>query len=133
MPGSHQAFRAAVTSLCISALIEVGGNRPEIIKSLDRAEEWLFQNLPHVRRTATGYPPSEEVPDAFYNVWTHAYSIQALVRMLGRKPDDAERGRKIHELIKQQIDMLDRYEVVDGGWGYYDYKDHNEKTRRILQ
>ena len=80
VPGAHQAFRAAVTSMCISALIETGGDRPEVVKSLDRAEAWLFQNLPHVRRAT---------PDAFYNVWTHAYSIQALVHMLGRKPDDA--------------------------------------------
>jgi hypothetical protein len=118
VPQSHQAFRAAVTSLCISALIEVGGQRPEIIKSLDRAEDWLFQNLPHVRRAT---------PDVFYNVWTHAYSIQALVRMLGRKTDDADRARKIHELIRQQIDLLDRYETVDGGWGYYDFKAHTKK------
>ena len=60
-------------------------------------------------------------PDTFYNVWTHAYSIQALTRMLGRKPDDAERQRRIRELIEQQIGMLDRYEVVDGGWAYYDF------------
>jgi hypothetical protein len=111
VPGAHQAFRAAVTSLCISALIETGGNRPEVADSLDRAESWLFQNLPHVRRATA---------DTFYNCWTHAYSIQALVRMLGRKPDDAERNKKIRELIRQQFDMLDRYEVVDGGWAYYD-------------
>jgi len=127
VPGAHHAFRAAVTSLCISALIEVGGDRPEVGKSLDRAEAWLFQNLPHVRRDATGFRPSPEVPDTFYNVWAHAYSIQALVRMLGRKPDDAERGHKIHELIRQQIDMLDRYEVVDGGWAYYDLKNITKK------
>ena len=118
VPGSHQAFRAAVTSMCISALIEVGGDRPEIVKSLDRAEAWVFQNLPHVRRAT---------PDVFYNVWTHAYAIPALVQMLGRKTDDAQRATKIHELIKQQIDLLDRYETVDGGWGYYDFKAQTKK------
>jgi hypothetical protein len=118
VPGSHQAFRAAVTSLCISALIETGGNRPEVADSLDRAEAWLFQNLPHVRRATA---------DTFYNCWTHAYSIQALVHMLGRKPDDAERNKKIRELIRQQFDMLDRYEVVDGGWAYYDFKYGSKK------
>ncbi|MBM4042968.1 MAG: hypothetical protein FJ290_31145, partial [Planctomycetes bacterium] len=30
VPGSHQAFRAAVTALCVSALIEVGDQRPEV-------------------------------------------------------------------------------------------------------
>ncbi len=118
VPGAHHAFRAAVTALCISALIETGGNRPEVIKSLDRAEAWLFVNLPHVRRAT---------PDAIYNVWTHAYSIPALVEMLGRNPGDAERSKKIHELIRQQFDMLERYEVVDGGWAYYDFKTGSKK------
>ena len=30
MPGAHQSFRGAVTSLCISALLEVGGDSPEV-------------------------------------------------------------------------------------------------------
>jgi hypothetical protein len=118
VPGSHQAFRAAVTSMCISAMIEVGGDREDINKSLDRAEAWLFAHLPHVRRAT---------PDVFYNVWTHAYAIPALVDMLGRKTGDAERAKLIHELIKQQIDLLDRYETVDGGWGYYDFKAQTKK------
>lgn len=117
-PGSHHAFRAAVTSLCISALIETGGDRPEVAQSLQRAEDWLFDELPRVRRAE---------PEVFYNSWAHAYSIQALVRMLGRQPDDETRGRKIRDLIAQQIDMLDRYEVVDGGWAYYDFE---AQTRR---
>ena len=118
VPGAHQAFRAAVTAMCISALIETGGNRPEVIASLDRGETWLLDNLSHVRRAT---------PDTFYNSWTHAYGIQALVRMLGRKPDDAERRQRIRELIEHQIDMLGRYEVVDGGWAYYDF---NAMTRK---
>ena len=118
VPGAHQAFRAAVTALCISALIETGGSGPEVAGALDRAEAWLFTNLPRVRRAT---------PDTFYNSWTHAYGIQALVRMLGRRPDDAERCRRIRELIEQQIDMLERYEVVDGGWAYYDFNAHTQK------
>ena len=38
VPSAHQAFRAAVTSLCISALIEVGTDSPEVPPALDRAE-----------------------------------------------------------------------------------------------
>ncbi len=118
VPGAHHAFRAAVTSLCISALIETGGDRPQVAQALDRAEQWLFDELPRVRRAD---------PEVFYNSWAHAYSIQALVRMLRREPDDEMRGRKIRELIAQQIDMLDRYEVVDGGWAYYDFEAHTRK------
>src|SRR3989304_3289861 len=46
VPGAHQGFRAAVTSLCICALIDSGGDRPEVTQALDRAEIWLFEHLP---------------------------------------------------------------------------------------
>ena len=107
VPGAHLAFRAAVTALCISALLEVGGDGPEVARAVDRGEAWLFDHLKSVRRDS---------PDCIYNNWTHAYSIQALVRMLHRRPADPERCRKIRELIEQQIGMLGRYECVDGGW-----------------
>jgi hypothetical protein len=118
VPGAHHAFKAAVTAMCISALIETGGDRKEIQESLDRAEEWLFKNLSKVRR---------QTPDALYNIWTHTYGIQALVRMLDRKPGDAGRARRIKELIEHQIGMLDRYETIDGGWFYYEMKAQNKK------
>ncbi len=59
-------------------------------------------------------------PDTIYNVWGHAYGIQALVRMLRRHEGDAARCARIRELIAGQIELLERYETVDGGWGYYD-------------
>ena len=80
--------------------------------ALDRAEQWTFAHLPKVRR-ATG--------DTMYNCWTHMYAIQALVRMLGRKADEPDRRQKIMALMQHQIGMLDRYELVDGGWAYYDF------------
>jgi hypothetical protein len=118
IPGAHHAFKAAVTSMCISALIETGGNDAAVTSALDRGEAWLFEHLPKVRRAT---------PDVFYNVWAHAYSIQALTRMLGRKPNDAGRHQRIRELIRHQIGMLNRYEVVDGGWAYYDFDYHTQK------
>ncbi len=110
-PGAHHAFRSAVTSLCISALIEVGEDDKRVTEAIDRGEAWLFEHLPRVRR-ATG--------DAIYNSWAHAYSIQALVRMLNRRPDDQERVRRVRKLMESQLDLLQRYECVDGGWCYYD-------------
>ena len=118
VPGSHHAFRAAVTSMCISALIEAGGEDTEALKALDRAERWLFEHLPDVRRAT---------PTAIYNNWAHAYSIHALARMLGRSPNDKQRCGKIRGLMEQQIDMLGRYECVDGGWAYYDFDYHTQK------
>ena len=115
IPGSHQAFRAACTALAISALIETGAgptNSPAH-PALLRAETWLFKNLPRVRR-ADGV--------AIYNVWTHGYGIQALVRMYRRADGDEPRRAEIRQLILQQMDLLRRYESVDGGWGYYDFR-----------
>lgn len=114
IPGAHDAFRAAVTALAILALYESGGERADVRVALDRAEAWLFENLDDVRR-ATG--------DAIYNVWTHCYGLQCLVQMEQRTPvEAAERRQRIQQLIALQFDMLARYESVDGGWGYYDFR-----------
>jgi hypothetical protein len=113
VPGAHQAFRAAVTALCVSALLEVGGPSPEVSRAVDRGEQFLFEHLKAVRRGS---------PDSLYNNWTHIYAIDALVHMLHRRPGDAERTRKIRDLIQNQLGMLQRYECVDGGWAYYDFE-----------
>jgi hypothetical protein len=119
IPGAHQSFRAAVTSLCISALLEVGGKSPEVEHAVDRAEDWLMENIPKVRRNSE---------DALYNVWAHAYSIDAMCHMLRRHPKDHARVRKIRALIEQQIAMLARFECLTGGWAYYD--DFDYQTQR---
>ena len=113
VPGAHDAFRCATTSLCIAAMLEAATDNPKAMKAVDDAETWLFEHLDELKR-ATG--------DAIYNVWGHAYSIQALVRMRDRFPDDTDRVARIDDLIRLQFDMLTRYESVDGGWGYYDFR-----------
>ncbi|MBC8290139.1 MAG: terpene cyclase/mutase family protein [Planctomycetes bacterium] len=112
VPGAHHAFKTGTTALCIAALIESGSDDPKVKKSLDRAEQWLTNYLPRLKRAN---------PTAIYNVWGHAYSIQALVRMHRRHEDKGTRDR-IAELIRMQFDRLTRYESVDGGWGYYDFR-----------
>lgn len=74
-PGSHRAFRLAVTSLSTAALIENKGNDPAYAKIVRRGEDHLLERLPYLRRAT---------PVAIYNVWAHAFGIQALVRMRGR-------------------------------------------------
>jgi hypothetical protein len=118
VPGAHQAFRAAVTSLGISALVETGYDDPPVVEAIDRAEAWLLEHLPHVRRAT---------PDAIYNNWAHAYSIQALVRMFKRHQGDKKLQKRIRALIDQQLDLLERYECVDGGWCYYDLNAHTQR------
>jgi hypothetical protein len=118
VPGAHQAFQGAVTALCVMALIEAGGDSDEVRKAVERGEAWLMENLPKLRRAT---------PDALYNIWGHCYAIQAFVRMHQRLPDDAERRRKLEGLIREQMELLDRYESVDGGWGYYDERVGSQK------
>ena len=63
-----------------------------------------------------------DTPDVIYNIWGHAYGIKALVRMYKRLPNDEARKKKIEEAIRLQINLLERFESVDGGWGYYDFR-----------
>lgn len=113
IPGSHDAFKAAVTAMALQSLIDSGGDRADVQQAIDRGEKWLVEHLPQVRR-ANG--------DAIYNIWTHCYAIPALIRLIARRPNDAAHREKLKGIIELQFDLLSRYESVDGGWGYYDFK-----------
>jgi hypothetical protein len=113
VPGAHHAFRAGTTSLCLAAMIEVASDDPEARKSIERGEQWLYDHIEDLRR-ASG--------DALYNVWGHGYAIQALVRLYDYRSGDTDRQQKIESLIRDQFEKLQRYESVDGGWGYYDFR-----------
>ncbi|EMI19482.1 putative secreted protein, partial [Rhodopirellula maiorica SM1] len=114
VPGAHHAFRTATTSLCLSALIECADEDDEAAQAaIEKGEAWLVEYLPRLRR-ADG--------TAIYNVWGHLYSIEALVHLHNRHADDSEKIAQIRSLIQQQYDMLRRFESVDGGWGYYDFR-----------
>jgi hypothetical protein len=112
VPGAHHAFQGAVTALVVAALIETGGDGDDVRKAIERGETWLMEHLPKLRRANA---------DALYNIWGHIYGIQAFVRMHQRLPDP-ERRKKLEGLIREQIELLMRYESVDKGWGYYDFR-----------
>lgn len=123
VPGAHHGFKAGVTAMSIEALIETGAARQsdEARKALERGEEWLLKNVEHVRRADTV---------AIYNVWAHAYAIQALVAMHERTTDP-QRKQQIKDVIATQVDRLRRYESVDGGWGYYDFSVGSQKPTAV--
>jgi hypothetical protein len=115
-PGAHDAFRAAVTSLVIMALIESqdavdDARRPAVDKAIDRGAAWLDEHLSSLRRAT---------PDALYNVWGHAYAIQALVKLHARAENDPELQTNWKNHAAAQAEMLERYSFVGGGWSYYD-------------
>lgn len=118
IPGAHHAFRAACSSLAVSALVRSADERPEVHDSIRRGEEYLQSNLTRVRRAT---------PTAIYNVWTHSYAIEALVDLLGYENADAEgheeqRIAGLKELIRGEVRKLEVYESAEGGWGYYDFR-----------
>src|SRR5262245_26230126 len=118
VPGAHHAFRSATTALCVWALIDVGDNRAEVIAAIDKGEAWLLEHLPTLRR-------AEAI--AVYNVWGHAFGIQALVKLHEYRKSDPSKQAELVKQIKQQIDLLDRYETVNGGWAYYDFRAGTQK------
>lgn len=113
VPGAHDAFRAAVTAMAVSALIDSGlaGEPGPAAEALENGALYLLAELPKVRRADA---------TAIYNVWTHAYGIQALTDLYPLSSE--ERKVRLRELLAGQIDRLGRYASVDGGWGYYDFR-----------
>ncbi len=118
VPGGHDAFRAATTSLCVSALIQSRDDRPAVKDAIERGEVWLISQLGRVRRANQ---------DAIYNVWAHAFGIEAMVDLMAYGPENPKRNEELAAVIRQQVDLLDRYESVDGGWGYYDFRYHGKQ------
>ena len=117
VPGSHRAFRLAVTALSVSALLEIKADDKNYSDCLDKAQTYLLDNLPQLRRAS---------PMALYNVWSHCYALQALSRMHMLSKERKKR-ESIEKVMAQQIKMLETYESIDGGWGYYDF---NAQTKR---
>ena len=118
IPGSHDAFRAAVTGLAVAALLDTAPNENRVVDAVEKASAWFDKELPKLKR-ATG--------DAIYNVWGHAYAIRGLVR-LGQQPGVSdERIEELKKHVEDQLEMLTRFESVDGGWGYYDFRAQTRK------
>jgi squalene cyclase len=111
VPGSHRAFRLAVSALCLHALLEHQKNNDDFSNTISSGAEYLLKNLGDLRRAS---------PMAIYNVWSHAFGIQALVSLYNSQFSLSQRD-SIRKLIDQQIQKLQKYESIDGGWGYYDF------------
>ena len=118
VPGAHHAFRSAVTALCVSALVEAKSDRQDVAAAIDLGEAWMLEQLPKLRR-ANG--------DALYNVWGHAYAIEAFARLHAHRQADSAKQAELLRQMALQVNLLERYETVEGGWGYYDFKAQTQK------
>jgi hypothetical protein len=110
-PGSQHAFQVASSALCLSALLEVAADDPALRETIDRATEFLVGKHTISRRVSV---------DTLYNVWAHAYALEAFARLLAREEDPARRAR-FTKAAEEAIDLLTRFRFAEGGWGYYDF------------
>jgi len=113
LPGAHHAFRAGTSGLALSGLIDAGDSRAEAEAAIQKAASWMAAELPKLRRADT---------TTTYNVWGHAYGMRALVRLYEREKEPVMKERWV-KLAKEQIELIKRYEELDGGWGYLDIFD----------
>jgi hypothetical protein len=117
-PGAHHAFRAGTTALCISALVDCRDYSYRSDELIEKGEAWLLKHLHDLRRANQ---------DALYNVWGHAYGIEALARLHGYREGDEAKQKAILAEIDHQIGLLKKYETTKGGWGYYDFSMHLQR------
>ena len=113
LPGAHQAFLAGASTLALSGLIDAADPRPEAAAAIDKAAAWTASELPKLRRAD---------PTTTYNVWGHAYALRAMSRLYQRE-SDAVKKAEWARLAQGQVDLVDRYEEINGGWGYLDVFD----------
>ena len=116
VPSSHQAYEVASSALALSALLEVGADRPGVAEAVRRAADWLVAN--HQVRRAN--------PRVLYNTWAHAYALEVFVRLLDRETDDVRRAQ-YRGAAREAVALLERFQYVDGGWGYYDFSHRTRK------
>ncbi len=123
VPGSHHAFRTAVTSLALMALLEShdqfeGSKHQDIEAAIDRGQDWLLEYGKKLRRAEA---------EALYNVWGHAYAIHAIVRLHRRATGNEPLQAALRDVLLYQADMLRRFQSINGGWGYYDMEAHTQR------
>lgn len=113
LPGAHHAFRAGASGLALSGIIDAADTRPEVVAAIGKAAAWTAAELPELRRADL---------TTTYNVWGHAYGLRAISRLYQREDDPAKKTGWAR-LAQEQVDLVDRYEDVNGGWGYLDVFD----------
>jgi hypothetical protein len=110
VPGAHHAYRAGASGLALAGLIDAADPRPEASSAIVRAAAWTAAELPKLRRANQ---------TTTYNIWGHAYGMRAMSRLHARESDPKKRAVWA-SLAQQQVDLANRYEDINGGWGYLD-------------
>ena len=109
LPGAHDAYLIGTSGLAIAGLAEAHDARPEVKAAIEKAEKWAFAKFPQLRRADT---------TTTYNAWGHAYGLRALARLYQSAAGDPARHAALKGLAQQQVELVNRYEYLNGGWGY---------------
>jgi hypothetical protein len=110
VPGSLEAFSVATSALCVMALDQCARPTKEASAAASRGVDFLLAHK-RVKRPNGG---------EFYNTWTLGYGLQSLCEWLARHPDDARKDA-VTAACRELLDRLPSYQVVDGGFAYYDF------------
>lgn len=113
LPGAHDAFRAGATGLALSGIIDSRDARPEVTACIEKAAGWVSAELPKLRRADL---------TTTYNAWGHAYGLRAITRLYQIEKNPGKKA-EWKRLAQQQVDLANRYEDLNGGWGYLDIFD----------
>lgn len=111
VPSGHEAFRLASSALCVMALDQCARPSDAAAKAASRGIDWMVGH-----RKVKRYDGGE-----FYNTWTLGYGLQAFGEWLARHPDDP-RKPEILAACRELLDRLPNYQVIDGGFAYYDFE-----------
>jgi hypothetical protein len=111
VPGSHEAFRSAVTALCVMALDEAGRHGFDGRAAHDRGLQFLLNHPDDVGRADA---------QLIYNTWAHSYVVQALSEASLADPG-LHTDPRLRTAVEAQLGRMARYECETGGWNYYDF------------
>jgi hypothetical protein len=114
LPGAHHAYRAGATGLALSGMIDAEDKRPDTIAAIQKCAAWSAEHLPTLRRADQ---------TTTYNIWGHAYGLRSLVRLYERETDP-EKKTLYKTLAQEQVTLVNRFEDINGGWGYLDVFDN---------
>jgi hypothetical protein len=114
LPGAHHAYRAGASGLALAGLLDAADPRPTANAAIEKAAAWTALELPKLRRAD---------PTTTYNVWGHAYGLRAISRLYQRETV-AEKKAEWARLAQEQVDLANRFEDINGGWGYLDVFDN---------
>lgn len=109
-PEAYYDYNYAANALACMAMAEVD-ETPEVRASLERSIEWMCTTRPPKR-------PSDWDVD---NVWAALYGTVCMTRLAddSRFQEEPWAG-KIRERGQVFVDVLERNQIAEGGWAYYD-------------